>query len=286
MATKTSETDEAQVSENSSAESTEAVDNETSSATSDDGVVTSAPASSVGSLLTDLLSEAQKEAEEERASLKEQITARNAQESAEKESSEAARREEMQRRLIEETRKRNEVLTRKQRAEATAQALKDAQPMLASADSVGDFEANAKNASASKMWMIIAIVGILAAGGLGVMYGSASVKLAEAQGQNDAKSGEIKNLGEKVAQLEKNIATLENKAKAQGEELAKEVKSRKEAEEETKKLRLANIDLANKLKAVTEELTKLKEAPDDKATAAKKGKKRSNRKRNLLKGVF
>ena len=40
---------------------------------SDDGVVTSAPASSVGSLLTDLLNEAKKEVAEERVSLERQI---------------------------------------------------------------------------------------------------------------------------------------------------------------------------------------------------------------------
>jgi|GEM_PF-2041214 len=83
----------------------------------DDGLVTSAPASKVGSLLTDLLSEAKAEVAAERQALEAQVEEKQSAEAAERERDEAKRREELQRQLIEETRRRNEALTRKEREE-------------------------------------------------------------------------------------------------------------------------------------------------------------------------
>ncbi len=90
----------------------------------DDGVVTSAPASAVGSLLTDLLNEAKQEVQRESADLDRQLQSREEQERLERQRAEARKREELQRKLIEETRKRNEALTRKEKAEqASRQAV-------------------------------------------------------------------------------------------------------------------------------------------------------------------
>ena len=97
-------------------------DNDQGQGGSDDGVVTSAPASGVGSLLTDLLNEAKKEVAKERENLEQQINTREAEERTAREREEAKKRDALQKQLIEETRRRNEALTRKERAEAAARA--------------------------------------------------------------------------------------------------------------------------------------------------------------------
>ena len=76
----------------------------------DDGVVTSAPASSVGSLLTDLLSEAKKDVAAERQQLEKQLHQRDTDQREARARDEARKREAMQQRLVEETRLRNQAL--------------------------------------------------------------------------------------------------------------------------------------------------------------------------------
>ncbi|TNF24387.1 MAG: hypothetical protein EP329_25035 [Deltaproteobacteria bacterium] len=76
----------------------------------DDGVVTSAPASSVGSLLTDLLSEAKKDVAAERQQLESQLSQRENAAREQRARDEARKREALQQKLVEETRLRNQAL--------------------------------------------------------------------------------------------------------------------------------------------------------------------------------
>ncbi|PKN55918.1 MAG: hypothetical protein CVU56_18775 [Deltaproteobacteria bacterium HGW-Deltaproteobacteria-14] len=76
----------------------------------DDGVVTSAPASSVGSLLTDLLSEAKKDVAAERQQLESKLHRRESEQKEERQRDEARKREALQQKLVEETRLRNQAL--------------------------------------------------------------------------------------------------------------------------------------------------------------------------------
>jgi len=76
----------------------------------DDGVVTSAPASSVGSLLTDLLSEAKKDVAAERQQLESQLHKREHDAREKRARDEARKREALQQKLVEETRLRNQTL--------------------------------------------------------------------------------------------------------------------------------------------------------------------------------
>jgi chromosome segregation ATPase len=238
----------------------------------------------VGSLLTDLLSEAQREADEERANLRDQISARNAEETAQKESSEAAKREEMQRRLIEETRKRNEVLTRKQRAEATAQAIKDAKPMLASADSVCDFEGQARNASASKTWMIVGVVALLGVAVLAFMYVGTAGKLDEANKSNATQKADNDKLTKEAGELASKVSTLETSLTATKGELSQATSDRKTAEEAKAKLDVSMTDTNAKLKTANEEIQKLKEAAEQAGSVkSRPGKRTVPRRRGGLK---
>ncbi len=88
----------------------------------DDGVYTSAPAASVGSLLTDLLSEAKKDVAAQRQELNQKIQSREDVRKEEQRRAEARRREEMQRELIEETRRRNEAIARNDVANRSPEA--------------------------------------------------------------------------------------------------------------------------------------------------------------------
>lgn len=211
-------------------DSKQAAPSDTEENADDDGVVTSAPASSVGSLLTDLLSEAQREVEAERESLDAQIADRIAQETAEKDSSESQKREEMQRKLIEETRRRNEALTRKQRSEATAQAIKDAQPMLASAEAVGDFEGRAKSAASSKIWMLVGTLAIIAAGGLAVAFVGATGDLKAATEASDAVTADLEERTEALIALEKEKQGLATSLATRENELSRATTDRQAAE--------------------------------------------------------
>lgn len=76
----------------------------------DDGVVTSAPASAMGSLLTDLLSEAKKDVAAERMQLERKVHAREAEEREALRREEARKRAEMQQKLTEETILRNQAI--------------------------------------------------------------------------------------------------------------------------------------------------------------------------------
>lgn len=246
----------------------EAVEASAAVSADDDGVVTSAPASSVGSLLTDLLSEAQREVDEERETLKAQLAERKAEEQALKDSSEAAKREEMQRRLIEETRRRNEVLTRKQRAEATVQAIRDAQPMLASADSVGDFQGRAKEAAATKKWWILAIVGILASGALGAMLAMTTGDLSKATADNADLKTKVETLTDAETALTGSVGTLKKQLKEAKSDLSQSTRDRKAAEQKASNLSAKMVETGHKLKATMAALeeanTKFKELEDKK----------------------
>jgi len=76
----------------------------------DDGVVTSAPASNMGSLLTDLLSQAKKDVASERQQLEQQLQAREDEQRSAELREEARRRETMLQKLNEETQARNAAL--------------------------------------------------------------------------------------------------------------------------------------------------------------------------------
>jgi chromosome segregation ATPase len=220
-------------------------------AAADDGVVTSAPASSVGSLLTDLLSEAQREVDEERETLKAQLAGRKAEEQAVKDSSEAAKREEMQRRLIEETRRRNDALTRKQRADATAQAIRDAQPMLASADAVGDFQGRAKEAASMRKWWVVAVVGILAAGGLGAVLAMTRGDLSKATADNADLMTKVKTLTDAKAALTGSVGSLQKQLKEAKSDLGQSTNDRKAAEQKASNLSAKMAEADNKLTEAT-----------------------------------
>ncbi|MCB9731599.1 MAG: hypothetical protein H6745_03070 [Deltaproteobacteria bacterium] len=77
----------------------------------DDGVVTSAPASVMGSLLTDLLSEAKKDVAAERQQLERKLHAKEAEEREALRREEARKRAEMQQKLTEETILRNQAIS-------------------------------------------------------------------------------------------------------------------------------------------------------------------------------
>jgi len=83
----------------------------------DDGVVTSAPASKVGSLLADMLNDAKAGVAQEQKKIETEVERKAREEREAREREEARKREEAQRKLIEEARLRNEALAKRDRAE-------------------------------------------------------------------------------------------------------------------------------------------------------------------------
>lgn len=83
----------------------------------DDGVVTSAPASKVGSLLADLLNDAKAGVAQEQKKIETEADRRAREEREVRDREEARKREEAQKKLIEEARLRNEALAKRDRAE-------------------------------------------------------------------------------------------------------------------------------------------------------------------------
>lgn len=93
----------------------------------DDGVVTSAPASSVGSLLTDLLSEAKKDVAAERQQLENKLHRRESEQKEERQRDEARKREALQQKLVEETRLRNQALAGSKKDQIGAERIRSSE---------------------------------------------------------------------------------------------------------------------------------------------------------------
>jgi len=83
----------------------------------DDGVVTSAPASKVGSLLADLLNDVKKNVAQEQKQIETEADRRGREEREALDRIEGRKRAEAQQKLIEETRRRNEALATRERGE-------------------------------------------------------------------------------------------------------------------------------------------------------------------------
>ncbi|MFT7582754.1 MAG: hypothetical protein ACI9MR_004437 [Myxococcota bacterium] len=144
----------------------------------DDGIVTSAPASSVGSLLTDLLSEAKKDVAAERVELERQIQSRADDERDARNRDEARKRDAMQQKLIEETRLRNQALSRRDRdgvdddrtSPGTARHSRPKPVVEVAATQASASAALPQKSSGGVSWLLVAV---LALAGVGIGVGGA-----------------------------------------------------------------------------------------------------------------
>lgn len=241
----------------------------------DDGVVTSAT-SSVGSLLSDLLSEAQREVEKERVELQTQVDERDQEERKAKQEAEAKRREENTRRVIEETRRRNENFAKKERA---ALGLDQPRPPSPATENLDGRVAAAPPAKAGKGLVIgfgLACVGVLI---LGFLFMDTRGQLEQTTETSTKQAAEIKTLTATKTKLQNEHAEALLKVRKQGKEIsALKVASEKSAKllEALKgQLKKAETDLA----ATNKRLTTALAGGGGKAKASGPRKKRRPRKK-------
>ncbi|MGM0574526.1 MAG: hypothetical protein ACQEXJ_02160 [Myxococcota bacterium] len=257
----------------------------------DDGLVTSAPdREEVGSLLTDLLNEAKKEVEKERASLKQQIQDREEEAHEAQQREEALRREHLQRELMEETRRRNEALLRREREEAAARAAEEEKARRQAAALQAEQEAAETAAAAPESKKsrtgLLALVGVVAIGaGVGVFF------LTQPKEQMQLPDVQAK------AQAVIDDATLKYKAmvaeqKAQEAELraAREAKAAREAEARRRlaeKERMLAEAEAREVASAKKRAEKEKEAEARRRAAARRRHKAKEREKKIkIKGIF
>ncbi len=219
----------------------------------DGGVFTSAPHSdSVGSLLTDLLNEAKKEVEKERANLHAQIKERDDEQRLAKQRDEAQRREELQRKLMAETRRRNEALTRREREEAEERRLvaeEEAEAARAAAPAP-QIEAPVEAPRKRSPIGLIALIALLVAGGAGAAFAlqpKPEMRLPDIKRQvND--SVEKAALAWQAKQAEEARAAAEKKA-AEAKARAEEEARKRQAAEAQAKLEAAEAEAKAKAEA-------------------------------------
>lgn len=252
----------------------------------DEGVYTSAPdGDSVGSLLTDLLNEAKKEVEKERASLHAQVKERADEQRLAKQRDESQRREELQRRLMEETRRRNEAMTRREREEAEERRLVEeeaAAAAAAAAPPAAMVEPPAPTAKPKSPLALIALAAIVAIGIGGAAFAlqpKPEMKLPDIRAQVTSNVEKAALAWQaRQAQL-KRLAAEKAAAKAKAEAAA----LAKAAAEKTKAEAFARAKAAKAAAAQAEADTKAK-AKRSRPAGAKK--KRTGKRLKLNTSVF
>ncbi len=140
----------------------------------DGDVVTSAPASQVGSLLTDLLNDAKESVAQEQKQIESESDRRAREEREVRDREEGRKREAAQQKLIEETRRRNEALSKRERNDGERKALSTAPHMRPVTDQPADAPKSAElavvaPAKAPNKLMLAALVII----GVGIGLGTA-----------------------------------------------------------------------------------------------------------------
>ncbi|MCB9727301.1 MAG: hypothetical protein H6744_00645 [Deltaproteobacteria bacterium] len=221
----------------------------------DDGLVTSAPgADQVGSLLTDLLNEAKKEADRERASLDQKLKVRGDEDRLARQREEALRREQLQKQLQEETRRRNEALTRREREEAAARAAEEERRQRLATETEGLANAQAAKAAPARRSKAPLVVAVLVIAGLagGLVYtlqpkgvitlsdikARSAALVADATAQWQAKVAEQERIAalEREAEAAKALAAKSkaDAAAARAEKAAAEAKAKEAAEKAEK----------------------------------------------------
>ncbi len=260
------------------------------------GLFTSAPSSDeVGSLLTDLLNEAKKEVERERAEIEQKLKDKHDEERLAKEREEAQRREELQAQLREETMRRNAALTRREReeaeeraaAEADAQASKEAAAAAAAAAPISEAPATHRPGLAADKeggkGGLIAFLVVIIAGAAGGAYWYTQkdlgpIQLSDVRGKATAVVSEAASKWKAQKAEEARIAA-EKKA-AERKKRAEEAK-RKAAEAEAKRKELEAARLA-----AAEEAARLAAEEEEAKKKAARKRKPAGKKLKIDTGVF
>lgn len=199
-----------------------------------EGVETSAPSSSVNSLLTDLLSEAKKGVEEERKQIDTEVEKKELAAKELRDREEGRKREEAQRKLIEENRRRNEALSKREKVSGEKKQLATAPHMRP----VDEGPAKTTEAAApklvakpvSKVLMAALVVGGLAVGvggafalqpdqrgafpDVGAAAQAVVAQSAKAAAAEKKISDELAKVRLDIANLEKNLGGAGNDARA------------------------------------------------------------------------
>lgn len=266
------------------------VNKATPAAAIDDGLVTSAPgADQVGSLLTDLLNEAKKEADRERASLDQRLKVRDDEDRLSRQREEALRREQLQKQLQEETRRRNEALTRREREEAaTRNAEEERQQRLATeTEGLAQSQAVAVAAKRSKVPLVAAalVIAGLAGGLVYALQPKGVIALSDIRAQSSALLVDATAKWQvKVAEQER-MAALEREAAA-----AKEAAAKAQAEAHAARGETAEAEAKAKAAAEKAEKAAAAAAEESKSNGSKsKGSSKGSTKKGgfaLPTGVF
>ncbi len=252
----------------------------------DDELVTSAPAADqVGSLLTDLLNEAKREADRERASLDQRLKVRDDEDRLSRQREEALRRERLQKQLQEETRRRNEALTRREREEAAARDAEDRQRqqrLATETEGLAQSQAAAVPAKRSKAPLVVAalVIAGLAGGLIYAMQPKGVITLSDIRAQSSALvTDATAKWRVKVAEQER-IAELEREAAAAKAAAAK-------AHAEANAARGETAEAQAKAKAAAEQAEKAAAAAAEEAkSSGGKGSSKGSSKGKTKKGGF
>jgi len=209
----------------------------------DDGVVTSAPASKVGSLLTDLLNDMKENVAQEQKQIESEADRRAREERETRDREESRKREAAQQKLIEETRRRNEALSRRERGEgerkplATAPHMRPLTDQAAAGPKSAELAVAAPVAKAPSKLMLVALVVIGVGLGLGTSLAltpkpadagidvSAAAKAVIAATRKQATAEgkvlmELEASRKQIAELQKSVADSAATQKTLGEQLA------------------------------------------------------------------
>lgn len=259
----------------------------------DDGVVTSAPASSVGSLLTDLLSEARKDVAAERQQLESKLHQRETAEREARAREEARKREAMQAKLIEETRLRNQAIStasaKKGRAGGGRKDLMTAphtrpkpRPEAAPAKAAPKAaQPNAGGRGKAPLLLLVATVLI----GIGVGFGGAfalTPKTKLVMPDVDAAARAVVEQTAKAAQVEGRMSEALTRASSRISQLEKEAATTRAAQDQLKAdLDALKAQLEAKDKALAEATKK-----SPRRGGARPGGKRGGSGLNINTGVF
>jgi len=210
----------------------------------DDGVVTSAPASKVGSLLTDLLNDVKESVAQEQKQIETESDRRAREERETRDREEGRKREAAQQKLIEETRRRNEALAKRERGDgegrkalATAPHMRPLTEAVPAGPKSAELTVVAPPAKAPSKLMLVALVVIGVGVGLGTslaltpsprdagidVSGAAKAVIAATRKQATAEGKilmELEASRKQIAELQKSVGEAQGGQKALGEQLA------------------------------------------------------------------
>lgn len=210
----------------------------------DDGVVTSAPASKVGSLLTDLLNDVKESVAQEQKQIETEADRRAREERENRDREESRKREAAQQKLIEETRRRNEALSKRERGDgegrkalATAPHMRPLTEAATAGPKSAELAIAAPAAKAPSKLMLVALVVIGVGLGLGTSMAltptpadagidvSAAAKAVIAATRKQATAEgkvlmELEASRKQIAELQKSVADSAATQKTLGEQLA------------------------------------------------------------------